>query len=171
MGFALNNNATHLLVQPRSELITQEPSSIHGLSDGPVGSAATELNVSLTFNQSAYLPGSQINATYTLHNNFTESLDNVNYTLNISELILISGELDENIPTLGANASYTRSIICELPENSQSLDVVFLIDGSGSMGEELDEVKLEILNLIDSLSEQVAVLRIGFLIFGSIKLS
>ena len=94
-------------------------------------------------------------------------MESVNLTAQIPENShLISGGLNLQDQTVGIGSTISNSFVCSVPEAADSLDLVFLIDSSGSMTEELDEVKSEVLDLVDSLSSLVDTLRIGFIMFG-----
>ncbi|MHA1727525.1 MAG: vWA domain-containing protein [Promethearchaeota archaeon] len=132
------------------------------------------LNASICLNQSAYLPNSYMNVTLTLTNNFSQSLSDIHFNSSINaEYKLISGSFQSDFSTLDVNESVVSSLVFKIPENasdtSSSLDVVFLIDGSGSMGEEINEVKTKVIELIEELLEKVDQVRIGFVMFGSSK--
>jgi len=131
------------------------------------------LNTSILLNQTSYLPGSVVNITLTLNNNFSQSLIDIQFDSAFnSEIELLSGSLQSNFTSLSVGETVSSSILFQIPENvtdivAPSLDVVFLIDCSGSMGEEIAEVKAKVLDLVDELIELVDEIRIGFIIFGS----
>ena len=159
------NNTTEKLVNVEtsdliSEVIDAKPISHE---DSPYS-----LNATINLNQSSYLPETIANVTISLTNNFTQKLTyiDLNTTLDPS-FSLYSGTQNISLSSLAVNESYHHSFLVEVPMDASSLDVVFLIDGSGSMGEELDEVKSEIANLINELSSLVNSLRVGFVMFGS----
>jgi len=135
------------------------------------------LNTSISLNQTSYLPGSVVNITLTLNNNFSQSMTDIQFDSAFnSEIELLSGNLHSNFATLSVGETVSSSILFQIPENetdiiAPSLDVIFLIDGSGSMGEEISEVKAKVLDLIDELIELVDEIRIGFIFFGSILYS
>jgi len=137
----------------------------------------SNLNTSISLNQTSYLPGSFVNITLTLKNNFSLSLTNIQFDSAFnSEIELLSGNLHSNYTSLSVGETVSSSIIFQIPENetdivAPELDVVFLIDGSGSMGDEIDEVKAKVLDLVDELIELVDEIRIGFIFFGSILYS
>ena len=111
-------------------------------SQGPIN-----FNASILLNQSGYLPNTDVNVTISLTNNQTQNLTDIwfNTTLN-ANLTITSGSLLENFSVLAVNETLTSSFIFRLPENNESLslDVVFLLDGSGSMSEEINNVKNKI---------------------------
>jgi len=131
------------------------------------------LNTSISLNQTSYLPGTVVNITLTLNNNFSLSLTNIQFDSAFnSEIELLSGNLQSNFTSLNVGETVSSSMIFQIPENetdivAPALDVVFLIDGSGSMGDEIDEVKAKVLDLVDELLELVDEIRIGFIFFGS----
>lgn len=129
------------------------------------------LNGTISFNQSAYLPNSFVNVTLSLQNNFTQALTDISFdSLFNTDLNFTSGSLHSNFSSLGVNETVSASIEFKLPENAltaSSLDVVFLIDGSGSMSDEINEIKVKVLDLISQLMEDVAEIRIAFIFFGS----
>jgi Mg-chelatase subunit ChlD len=129
------------------------------------------LNASISFNQTAYLPNSFVNVTISLQNNFTQALTDITFdSIFNTDLNFTSGSLHSNFSSLGVNETASASIEFKLPENAitaSSLDVVFLIDGSGSMTDEITEVKTKVLDLISQLMEDVVEIRIAFIFFGS----
>ncbi|TFG18532.1 MAG: VWA domain-containing protein [Promethearchaeota archaeon] len=128
------------------------------------------LDFQIIFNQTAYLPNTDAHITLRFTNNQSSILDSVNLTAQIpEELQLVSGDLTLEDQTIGIGSTISNSFICTIPESANSLDLVFLIDSSGSMSEELNEVKEEVLDLVDSLNLLVDTLRIGFVMFGSTK--
>ncbi len=131
------------------------------------------LNGTIQFNQTAYLPNSFVNITLSLQNNFTQALTDISFdSLFNTDLNVTSGSLHQEFSTLGVNETATSTIEFKIPENAatvSSLDVVFLIDGSGSMGDEIAEVKAKVLDLITQLMEDVAEIRIAFIFFGSTR--
>ncbi|HEC36865.1 hypothetical protein LCGC14_0766620 [marine sediment metagenome] len=133
----------------------------------------SSLNTSISLNQTGYLPGSVVNITLTLKNNFSQSLTNIQFDSAFnSDIELLSGNLQSNFTSLSVGETVSSSILFQIPDNeteniAPSLDVVFLIDGSGSMGQEIDEVKAKVLDLVDELKTLVDDLRVGFIFFGS----
>ncbi len=129
------------------------------------------LNSSIVFNQTAFLPGSIAQINFTLTNDFEYDLENIAITGEIPEgIVLSTGSLEFTQAILAPNQSVCHTFEIEVPEDTEyvnSLDLVFLIDSSGSMSEELSEVKNEVGTLISELNTQVENLRIGFIMFGS----
>jgi len=129
------------------------------------------LNSSIEFNQTAFLPGSIAQINFTITNDFEYDLENIAITGEIPEgIVLSTGSLEFTQAILAPNQSVCHTFEIEVPEDTEyvnSLDVVFLIDSSGSMSEELSEVKNEVGTLISELNTLVENLRIGFIMFGS----
>lgn len=125
------------------------------------------LDFQILFNQTAYLPNKDANITLHLTNNQSSIIESVNLTAQLpEELQLVSGDVALEDQTVGIGSTISNSFVCTIPESANSLDLVFLIDSSGSMSEELNEVKEEVLNLVTSLNSLVDTLRIGFVMFG-----
>lgn len=136
----------------------------------PQASADSILNATIHTNQTAYLPNSFANITLEIFNNFPLPIQSLSMNVSsFSDLILISGAETNELATLEVNQTFTRNLICQLPESSQSLDVVFLIDGSGSMTAEISEVKGKVQDLIDTLYANVSSVRVGIIFFGSTR--
>ncbi|HUT80498.1 MAG TPA: vWA domain-containing protein [Candidatus Bathyarchaeia archaeon] len=49
---------------------------------------------------------------------------------------------------------------------NQAADVCLMFDASGSMGDEIDSVKVEFLNIMDYLEQKIPSLRVGVIIYG-----
>ncbi len=127
-----------------------------------------KLNTSITLNQSAYLPSSLVNSTFTLTNNYSTVLTNLKIETTLTKnLELVQGSLNYNIDLLGVNESLSKSLIFRLPNEAPTLDLVFLIDGSGSMNDEISQVKQKVFDLVQKLLEKVEDVRIGFVFFGA----
>ncbi|MHA1745069.1 MAG: vWA domain-containing protein, partial [Promethearchaeota archaeon] len=136
----------------------------------PHGTADSILNATIHTNQTGYLPNSYANITLEITNNFSLPIQSLSMNVSsFSDLILISGAETNELATLEVNQTFTRNLICQLPESSQSLDVVFLIDGSGSMTDEISEVKGKVQDLIDTLYANVSSVRVGIIFFGSTR--
>lgn len=136
----------------------------------PKSSQSVILNTSIEMNQSAYLPDSYANITLKIYNNFPSSLQSLSMNVSaLSDLTLISGSMDDELGNLEVNETYSRNLICQLPSNAESLDVVFLIDGSGSMSDEINEVKSKVQEMISTLYFNVSSVRIGIIFFGSTR--
>ncbi|MFX0085763.1 MAG: VWA domain-containing protein [Candidatus Hodarchaeota archaeon] len=104
-------------------------------------------------------------------NTISESVLNIEvYTEPISPYISLSPVIDP-IPELTPDESIQLDFTAILQENitSVSVDLLLIIDASGSMGEEINSVKQEITTLTNTLSQEIPNLRIGIIIYGWIK--
>jgi von Willebrand factor type A domain-containing protein len=126
------------------------------------------LNASIKLNQSAYKPGSFVNLTLNLNNNYTQNLTNIQFQSKIStDITPTVGALNASFSDLEENATISSSIVFQLPHNASSLDVVFLIDGSGSMSSEINQIKTNVMTLVNQLLQNVSEVRIAFIFFGA----
>ncbi|MHA1718085.1 MAG: vWA domain-containing protein [Promethearchaeota archaeon] len=149
------SNVDHKCLHPNANAVPQAASN-------------SILNATIQMNQTAYLPNSFANITLKINNNFSSPIQSLSMNISsLSDLKLISGNLNNVLSQLEVNQNFSRNIICQIPESSQSIDVVFLIDGSGSMGEEILEVKGKVQNLINSLYSNITNVRIGVIFFGN----
>lgn len=132
-------------------------------------STGLSLECAISLNQSAYLPGSLMNVTLTLKNNYTTSLTNILFKSTLSKNLKITkGSLDYDFANLDVNKTVSNSFICRLPNSQPSLDLVFLIDGSGSMNDEIVQVKDKVIEMVHELLQEVSSVRIGFIFFGAV---
>lgn len=74
---------------------------------------------------------------------------------------------------LEVDSSFTFDVSADLSgsEISQAVDLVLIVDASGSMGEEITSVQEELTDLINTLSAEIPDLKIGVIIYGSSKYS
>ncbi|MHA1974449.1 MAG: vWA domain-containing protein [Candidatus Hodarchaeales archaeon] len=121
-------------------------------------------------NSSAIGPNSNIQFSINLKNNASSSLYNITATLNYPEDIIITPELSPiySLPSIEPESSADFSFITKYISSSEtnSVDVVLVIDGSGSMGEEIDSVKRELVNLTMYLVSKIPQLRMGAIVYG-----
>ena len=89
----------------------------------PQVAADSILNATIHINQTGYLPNSYANITLEIINNFSSPIQSLSMNVSsFSDLILISGAETNELDTLEVNQTFTRNLICQLPESSQSLD-------------------------------------------------
>ncbi|WP_371806183.1 VWA domain-containing protein [Candidatus Lokiarchaeum ossiferum] len=136
----------------------------------PRSAQSPVLNASIDLHQSAYLPDSYARITLKIHNGFSSSLQSLSMNISsLSDLSLITGSMNHELGILGVNETFSQDIICQLPANAESLDVVFLIDGSGSMTDEINEVKSKVKDMVNTLYFNVSSVRIGIIFFGNTR--
>ncbi|MHA2276008.1 MAG: vWA domain-containing protein, partial [Candidatus Kariarchaeaceae archaeon] len=113
---------------------------------------------------------SAINFNIEIHNNGSTIARELNIALSTTTPeIQISPTSNFQISELLENTSLTLDVSADLStsEITQAVDLVLIVDASGSMGEEIISVQEELTDLIDTLSVEIPDLRIGVIIYGS----
>ena len=73
-----------------------------------------------------------------------------------------------SVPSLGVDESYSFSTTATAIDQTtaSSVDLVLVVDASGSMGQEISAVQNELTTLVSKLSSEIPDLRIGIIIYG-----
>ncbi|MHA1697415.1 MAG: vWA domain-containing protein, partial [Promethearchaeota archaeon] len=131
------------------------------------------LNWTIKLNQSAYLPNSVVKATINLFNNLSAKIDSAWLSLDLDQsMTLINGSLTAVTGNVSMNSGWSHSVEFSISDNgTSSLDLVIVLDSSGSMSDEINAVKEKLFDIVDTLSRTVTSIRIGVIIFGSIRYS
>jgi hypothetical protein len=130
-----------------------------------------DLVVDITSNSTAIGPNSGIEFSVELTNTLSESLYNVSADImDFSEGLVFSPEIDSlfSAPSLEPGIPVDFQFVTKYAGNtsSSSVDVVLMIDASGSMQDEIDAVKNELNDLITNLTGSIPDLRMGVIVFG-----
>ncbi|MHA2156253.1 MAG: vWA domain-containing protein, partial [Candidatus Hodarchaeales archaeon] len=135
-----------------------------------------DLIIDITKNASAIGPYSTIEFSVELTNTLSESLYDI--SLNISEIsndIFVEPATDPlfSVSSIDPETTIDFQFVTKYIANSSSsaVDVVLMIDASGSMQDEIDSVIAQLNDLIATLSAEIPDLRIGVIVFGWAKYS
>ncbi|MHA1215064.1 MAG: vWA domain-containing protein [Candidatus Hodarchaeales archaeon] len=133
-------------------------------------SPSQDLIVHVEKNSSAIGPYSNLEFNVHLGNNISNSLYNITASLDYPEDIVITPVSNPiySVPSIEPESSTEFSFIVEYVGNieTRAVDVILMIDGSGSMGDEIESVKRELINLTSLLSAQIPQLRMGAIVYG-----
>jgi len=135
-----------------------------------------DITIDITKNASAIGPNSVIEFSVELTNNLSESLYDI--SVNVSEIssdLNIVQAIDPLFTesSLDPETSTDFQFVAEYLGNSSSskVDLVLLIDASGSMQAEIDAVIAELNDLISNLTTEIPDLHLGVIVFGWSKYS
>jgi hypothetical protein len=137
---------------------------------------ADDLAITLETNQSTIGNSGGILSNLTLVNNGINPVSDVQVDFGFDgNFTEFSSKYPEHQEVPLINSGFSTSFFIELILNKTTLgdmnasaaaDVLLIFDASGSMGEEIDDVKDEFLALSDRLVEKVPLLRMGVMIYG-----
>ncbi|MFX1254163.1 MAG: VWA domain-containing protein [Promethearchaeota archaeon] len=134
-----------------------------------------DLVIDIAQNASAVGQFSNINFTITLLNNGSTTMYDLNVTVNTTSSNV---DLAPTSSFSHSSLAVSQSLMYELnlgiiePDAIQtSVDVVLLIDASGSMGEEISSVQSQLNNLVSVLETEITDLQIGVVVYGWSKYS
>ncbi|MHA2307501.1 MAG: vWA domain-containing protein [Candidatus Hodarchaeales archaeon] len=137
--------------------------------DEPIDS--NNVTISISKNATGISQYSRLEFGVNLTNSLSESAHNINIIANqTSSYISLSPLTDPaiNIPELTpgetTNLKFVAKIIGEV--TNPAVDLLLVIDASGSMGDEITSVKEKITNITDNLPKEIPQLRIGIIIYG-----
>ncbi len=135
---------------------------------------SNDITIDITSNASAIGPYSNIEFSVGLTNTLDKSLYDISLNVSAksndiiidpaSDPLFTVSSLDPEIPT---NFSFITKYLED--SSSSAVDLVLLIDASGSMQDEIDAVIAELNNLISTLTTEIPDLRIGVIVFGWAK--
>lgn len=130
-------------------------------------------------NATALGAGQTVEVKITVENTETNPVDHLNLTI---DTIGFSNEtavhnMTTQIGSLPQLSNYSTTVNFSLPPReaideemrASGLDLVFAIDGSGSMGEEIGAVKNQLNSLIDNLTRTFTDVRLGAVVYGWAK--
>ncbi len=109
-----------------------------------------------------------------MYNNgtYTVNFEKISVDTTSTNIAVISSNADQlTSVSIGQNKSVKAEVAALDSQTVQTVDLVLIIDVSGSMGEELSSVQRELTKLIDSLSSEIPDLRIGAIFYGSTRYS
>ncbi|MHA2233651.1 MAG: vWA domain-containing protein, partial [Candidatus Hodarchaeales archaeon] len=139
-------------------------------------SASDQIAIHFDPNATALGAGQTVEVKITVENTEITTVDHLNLTI---DTIGFSNETavhnrTTQIGSLFKENNYTTTVNFSLPPReaideemrASGLDLVFAIDGSGSMGEEIDAVKSQLNSLIDNLTLAFTEVRLGAVVYG-----
>ncbi|NHJ46244.1 MAG: VWA domain-containing protein, partial [Asgard group archaeon] len=146
------------------------------LPDEIIPPSQDDLLITFEANQTTIGQNGGVKANLTLFNNGINPVSNVQVDFGFDgEYTEFTGTYPEHQSASLINSGFGTSMFIELMLNdtitlgnvsSASVDVCIVIDGSGSMGAEIDQVKAEFLTITDNLAQQIPDLRIGAMVYG-----
>ncbi|MFQ5978155.1 MAG: VWA domain-containing protein [Candidatus Heimdallarchaeota archaeon] len=144
-------------------------------------SASDQIAIHFDPNATALGAGQTVEVKITVENTEITAVDHLNLTI---DTIGFSNEtavhnMTTQIGSLPQMSNYSTTVNFSLPPRevideevrASGLDLVFAIDGSGSMGEEIDAVKNQLNSLIDNLTLAFTDVRLGAVVYGWNKYS
>jgi hypothetical protein len=140
------------------------------LSTDPIKSQ--DLIIDISKNASAIGPHSILQFSVELTNILSESLYNVSVSLIKNNDLMITPDSDPLYTTssVDPDSSIDFQFVTQFNEESatptSTVDLILMIDASGSMGEEIDSVKQELNDLTATLQTEIPELRIGVIVYG-----
>lgn len=135
-----------------------------------------DVTISISKNATGIGPHSSLEFTVTVTNTLSESVHNIKgfasqespyIELVPSESQVFSAETLE--PEDTDDFTVIARIIGEITSNP--VDIILMIDASGSMGEEIAAVQEKLTNMTDTLSKEIPELRMGVIVYGWKKYS
>ncbi|NHJ01609.1 MAG: VWA domain-containing protein [Candidatus Heimdallarchaeota archaeon] len=130
---------------------------------------STDILIELKKNSTGIGLHSSLKFTFNLTNTLQQSIYNLKaYSNQTSSDITLDQPLYEEF-VLEPGAKKTFDVIAKITNNISStsaVDLVIIIDASGSMGEEINSVKNKLNDLIMILSTEIPDLRIGAIVYG-----
>ena len=130
-----------------------------------------DVEISITKNATGIGSYSTLEFTVELTNTLSESVHNINgYATIDSPYIELTPSTPPvyNTPTLEPEESIEFTVIASILEEitTDTVDVLLIIDASGSMGEEISSVQDKLSELIDTISTSIPELRMGVIVYG-----
>ncbi len=133
-----------------------------------------DLVISIAQNSSSLGIHSNIAFDIYMYNNgtYTVNFEKISVSTTSTNIAILSNNADQLTSVdIGQNISFHAEITAIDSQPVQTVDLVLVIDVSGSMGEELSAVQNELTNLIDTLADEIPDLRIGAIFYGSTRYS
>ncbi len=132
---------------------------------------SSDVNITISKNTTGISQHSRVGFKIDLTNTLSESVHNVNIIANqTSSFISLTPSADQAInlgdltPGESTSLNFTAKIIGDV--TSPTVDLLLIIDASGSMGNEIESVKEKITNITENLPNEIPGLRIGIIIYG-----
>ncbi|MHA1978382.1 MAG: vWA domain-containing protein [Candidatus Hodarchaeales archaeon] len=133
-----------------------------------------DLIIDISQNSSSLGIHSNINFEVDLTNNgsYTIVINTISVNTTSTNIEILSNEANQ-ITSLNRETSQSFNVVISAIDSqpAQSVDLVLIVDVSGSMGEELQSVQTELTELINTLSAEIPDLRIGAIFHGSTRFS
>ncbi|MFW9778042.1 MAG: VWA domain-containing protein [Candidatus Heimdallarchaeota archaeon] len=140
------------------------------VNQGKVGQIdSNDVTISIVKNSTGLGQFSSIEFQVTLKNTLSSSVYNVNiHAEHTFPNIDITPIAIPTIPEIEPDNSEIVSLIAKLKSNNtiSAVDLLLIMDASGSMGNEIESVKQKITDLINNISQEIPDLRIGIIIYG-----
>jgi Mg-chelatase subunit ChlD len=132
---------------------------------------SNDILIDVTKNSTGIGPNSALEFSVELTNNLSESLYDISANFSdISEGLTLDPVVDPlfTVSALDPETSANFQFVTKYTKNTSSspVDVVLVIDASGSMGDEITDVKTELNDLIANLTADIPDLRMGVIVFG-----
>lgn len=163
--------ALSLCIMPIISYLNSGNSNLAHAIPNSVAIDSNDVSISITPNATTIGQHTSLLFQVELTNTLSESVFEIQIdTSQSSPLISLSSSIDltSNISDIAPQASVSFDIFAELKENitTLSVDLLVIIDASGSMGNEIDSIKAKINTLTSSLSQEIPNLRMGVIVYG-----
>ncbi len=145
------------------------------LAENPLVNVTIEMLTNLSTHRSDGIPSTLPDSSFTVQFNITnldsQELNQLEIAPTTNAYGTILNPLNETKDTLSVNESWiTQEYLIETTAQtgvtSNSLDLAIVLDQSGSMGDEIDVLTAELVDVIDEISDQVPDLRVSLILFG-----
>ncbi len=136
--------------------------------------SSEDLVININQNASGIGLSSAIEFSITLQNNGSDRMQNVNADVNTTALnVEISPRTNYQFSDINVEqlVSFNVTLSVTEPDINRGVDLVLIVDASGSMGEEIASVQKELTDLISTLTAEISDLRIGIIVYGWSKYS
>ncbi|MFX0013865.1 MAG: VWA domain-containing protein [Promethearchaeota archaeon] len=133
-----------------------------------------DVNISIAKNATGVSSHCVLEFTVELTNTLSESVHDITgYASQESAYIELFPSTEFNFQTIEPGASVEFSVFARVIEETTTtaVDVLLIIDASGSMGAEITSVQQKLTELTDTLSSEIPELRMGVIVYGWDKYS
>ncbi len=159
---------TYININQSSSFVTIESASAMPME---TSIQSEDLVIDISRNSTAIGPNSVIEFSVELTNSLSESLYDISANVtDISDGLNLIPDIEPlfEVSSLDPDTSADFQFVAKYLGNTSSstVDVVLMIDASGSMQEEIDAVKAELNDLIANLTSSIPDLRMGVIVFG-----
>ncbi len=136
--------------------------------------SSEDLVININQNASGIGLTSAIEFSITLYNNGSDSMQNIEANVNTTASnVELSLNTDYQFSNLNVEQLVSFNVTLSVTESdiNRGVDLVLIVDASGSMGEEIASVQTELTDLITTLTAEIPDLRIGIIVYGWSKFS
>ncbi|MHA1952738.1 MAG: VWA domain-containing protein [Candidatus Heimdallarchaeaceae archaeon] len=147
------------------------PSQVNNPLDNVTIELVTDVPSRRDDNIPSVLPGSSFAFSFNITNYSGEQLRDTEIFPRTNDYGLVTNNHTSSRSLLNSGESWISSeyivdVVDDSSGISSGLDLAILLDQSGSMGDEIETLTSELIDVVDSIDEQVPDLRIGLILFG-----